>query len=75
MSERAWLIEVFRLHYQEQLSQNRIGKQLGLLSSTVNSCFQRAIKAGFAVLMKAFLCIPCKGQLRFADAVAGEYAT
>ncbi|QQM79403.1 winged helix-turn-helix transcriptional regulator [Klebsiella quasipneumoniae] len=46
MSERAWLIEVFRLHYQEQLSQNRIAKQLGLSRSTVNSCFQRAIKAG-----------------------------
>ncbi|HHJ4624064.1 sigma factor-like helix-turn-helix DNA-binding protein [Raoultella ornithinolytica] len=45
MSERAWLIEVFRLHYQEQLSQNRIAKQLGLSRSTVNSCFQRAIKA------------------------------
>ena len=29
MSERAWLIEVFRLHYQEQLSQNRIAKLLG----------------------------------------------
>ena len=24
MSERAWLIEVFRLHYQEQLSQKRL---------------------------------------------------
>ncbi|TPW51386.1 transposase [Serratia sp. SRS-8-S-2018] len=46
MSERAWLFEVFRLHYQEQLSQNRIAKQLGLPRSTVNSCFQRAIKAG-----------------------------
>jgi len=46
MSERAWLIEVFRLHYQEQLSQNRIAKQLGLPRSTVNSCFQRAGKAG-----------------------------
>ncbi|EOG2476935.1 sigma factor-like helix-turn-helix DNA-binding protein [Serratia marcescens] len=43
MSERAWLFEVFRLHYQEQLSQNRIAKQLGLPRSTVNSCFQRAI--------------------------------
>nr|SAY46366.1 IS2 repressor TnpA [Serratia marcescens] len=46
MSERAWLVEVFRLHYQEQLSQNRIAKQLGLPRSTVNSCFQRAGKAG-----------------------------
>ncbi len=46
MSERAWLIEVFRLHYQEQLSQNRIAKQLGLPRSTVNSCFQRATRAG-----------------------------
>lgn len=46
MSERAWLFEVFRLHYQEQLSQNRIAKQLVLPRSTVNSCFQRAIKAG-----------------------------
>jgi len=46
MSERAWLFEVFRLHYQEQLSQNRIAKQLGLPRSTVNSCFQRAFKAG-----------------------------
>lgn len=46
MSERAWLVEVFRLHYQEQLSQNRIAKQLGLPRSTVNSCFQCAGKAG-----------------------------
>lgn len=46
MSEQAWLIEVFRLHYQEQLSQNRIAKQLGLTTLTVNSCFQRAGKAG-----------------------------
>lgn len=46
MSERAWLVEVFRLHYQEQLSQNRIAKQLGLPRSTVNNCFQRAGKAG-----------------------------
>jgi len=46
MSERAWLLEVFRLHYQERLSQNRIAKQLGLPRSTINSCFQRAIKAG-----------------------------
>ncbi|MDP0522208.1 IS66-like element accessory protein TnpA [Serratia marcescens] len=45
MSERAWLIEAFRLHYQEQLSQNRIAKQLGLPRSMVNSCFQRAGKA------------------------------
>lgn len=46
MSEWAWLIEVFRLHYQEQLSQNRIAKQLGLPRSPVNSCFLHAIKAG-----------------------------
>lgn len=46
MSERAWLIEVFRLHHQEQLSQNRIAKQLGLPRSMINSCFQRAGKAG-----------------------------
>ncbi|MBL0872177.1 transposase [Serratia nevei] len=46
MSERTWLFEAFRLHYQERLSQNRIAKQLGLPRSTINSCFQRAIKAG-----------------------------
>nr|WP_249105810.1 hypothetical protein [Serratia marcescens] len=38
-------------------------------------------RPGFAVLMKGFLgtdpyqCILCKGRLRFAGAMAGEYAT
>ncbi len=46
MSERVWLIEVFRLHYQERLSQNRIAKRLGLPRTTVNSCFLRAARVG-----------------------------
>ncbi|MFE8663981.1 IS66-like element accessory protein TnpA [Serratia nevei] len=44
MSERAWLFEVFRLHYQEQLSQNRIAKQLGCpsqRSTAVSSALSR----------------------------------
>ncbi|HIE0704201.1 hypothetical protein ACUNG2_20385 [Serratia sp. IR-2025] len=49
MSERAWLVEIFRLHYQEQLSQNRIAKQLDYpdqRSTAVSSALARPVFVG-----------------------------
>ncbi|EOG2476905.1 TPA: hypothetical protein SMF39_004391 [Serratia marcescens] len=52
MSEQVWLIEVFRIHYKEQLSQNRIAKQLGLPRSTVtaiSSALARLVFVGLSI--------------------------